>query len=246
MRPPDWQTPDGSVQLHCCDCLELLPTLEAGSVDAVVTDPDYGTGGWRRNASGNGSDPSAFLVREEWDEGLFAWVDGRWPTIAFCAPSTAHRLLAKAIQCGLTKHRQLYWRKPDPKPMPLGRIRWSVEPAWVLSRDGFQLYGGDDWTLASTPRMNRDEDAVDHPYQKPLEVLEWLLEKVPACLSILDPFMGSGTTGVACVRTGRRFIGCEIEEKYFKISCERIQREIDRFPLFEKKQDVQLDFLSTP
>ncbi len=60
----------------------------------------------------------------------------------------------------------------------------------------------------------------------------WCLGFVPTAETILDPFMGSGTTGVACVRTGRKFIGIEMEPKYFDIACKRIQAEYDRSALF--------------
>jgi DNA modification methylase len=63
-----------------------------------------------------------------------------------------------------------------------------------------------------------------HPTQKPVRVMEWCLGFIPHATTILDPFMGSGTTGVAAVRLERRFIGIEIEPKYFDIACERISR----------------------
>jgi DNA modification methylase len=116
----------------------------------------------------------------------------------------------------------LYMRKLDPKPQVQGRIGWSVEPVVCLAPEGFQLYGGTDWIEASAPRANRDTDASGHPYQKPLEVMAWLIAKVRGGGAICDPFMGSGTTGVACANLGRKFIGIEIEPKYFDIACERI------------------------
>jgi tRNA G10 N-methylase Trm11 len=61
-----------------------------------------------------------------------------------------------------------------------------------------------------------------------LEVL-----KIPVGATVFDPFMGSGTTGVACVRTGRRFMGIEIERKYWEIAVRRVRAELERFPLFE-------------
>jgi DNA modification methylase len=75
-----------------------------------------------------------------------------------------------------------------------------------------------------------------HPSPKPECVMEWL---VGACAeeneTILDPFMGSGTTGVACVRLGRRFIGIERERKYFDLAVSRIKAEFERTPLFDPK-----------
>ena len=82
-------------------------------------------------------------------------------------------------------------------------------------------------------------ERVGHPTQKPLRVMEWTLEQVNAGQTVLDPFMGSGTTGVACVRTGRKFIGIELEPKYFEIAVARIEAELNRHPLFEPPKAVQ-------
>ena len=71
-----------------------------------------------------------------------------------------------------------------------------------------------------------------HPTQKPIELMQWCIEQVASDLTILDPFMGSGTTGVAAVRLGRRFTGIEIEPKYFSIACRRIEDELHRPRMF--------------
>jgi len=71
-----------------------------------------------------------------------------------------------------------------------------------------------------------------HPTQKPIAVMEWCLGFIPDAVTVLDPFMGSGTTGVACSRLGRTFIGIEREPKYFDIACERIEREHRQGKLF--------------
>jgi site-specific DNA-methyltransferase (adenine-specific)/modification methylase len=84
--------------------------------------------------------------------------------------------------------------------------------------------------------------AKDHPTQKPIELMQWCIQQLPSdAASILDPFMGSGTTGVACVQLGRKFIGIEIEPKYFDIACHRIADELKRprLPLAEKPQAPQ-------
>ena len=221
----------GDATLYLGDCLEILPTL--GKVDAVVTDPPYGTGGWRRVASGNGRNPSGTLVIEPWDDGAVAWLDGLYPVpiLSFWAPARMPQLMARLHLAGYSKIRLLYMRKRDPKPQIGGRVAWSVEPLVCASPEGFQLYGGTDWIEASTPRMGRDTDAVDHPYQKPLDVLTWAIEKTEV-ETILDPFMGSGTTGVACAKLGRKFIGIEIEPKYFDIACDRIRKAYDQPDMF--------------
>jgi DNA modification methylase len=75
--------------------------------------------------------------------------------------------------------------------------------------------------------------------------MEWCLDKVKAKRgeTVLDPYTGSGTTGVACIRTGRRFIGIEIEEKYCAIAADRLRREAERFPLFPEPVLKQRELL---
>ena len=83
--------------------------------------------------------------------------------------------------------------------------------------------------IVTIPRAVARLDGKEHPTQKPLDLMMWCIEKIPAPASkeILDPFMGSGTTGVAAVKLGCKFIGIEIEPKYFDIACRRIE-EADR------------------
>ena len=79
--------------------------------------------------------------------------------------------------------------------------------------------------------MNMD-GGKKHPTQKPIRVMEWCLGFLPNAGTILDPFMGSGTTGVACAKLGRKFIGVEINEQYFDIACKRVQKAYDQPDLF--------------
>lgn len=194
--------------------------------DVIVTDPPYGTGGWRRGKVGAGSNPAASLVREQWDDGDTAWLrlaEGR-PVLTFWPAARTRELLTAAHDVDLTKHRALYLRKPDPKPQVAGRVAWSIEPVWCLSRDGFLLHGGTDLFTASTPRKGRDADATGHQYQKPLSFMRWLLAKTDAeC--ILDPFMGSGTTLRAARDLGRRCIGIEEDEGWCEVAARRLQQE---------------------
>jgi DNA modification methylase len=82
-----------------------------------------------------------------------------------------------------------------------------------------------------------------HPMEKPVALMKWCLGWFPNATTILDPYMGSCPTGVACVRTGRKFIGIEIEEQYFAIAVRRIEAELNRFPLLEPKQPKQASML---
>lgn len=207
------------------DVLPLIAQPEA----MIVTDPPYGTGGWRRDATGAGRNPSGALIREAWDAGDVTWLSliDVAAAFVFWPPARTRMLLETAEACGLTKHRCLYMRKRDPKPMPAGRTRWSVEPIWILSREGFVLLGGDDVYEDSTPRLGRDADATGHPYQKPLSVMRWLISKRPD-RPVIDPFMGSGTTLKAAQEFGLACIGIEADEHY----CEIAARRLDQMPLF--------------
>jgi site-specific DNA-methyltransferase (adenine-specific) len=187
----------GDATLYLGDCLDILPTL--GKVDAVVTDPPYGIGfasqptKWQRLA---GHRPEA------WDDSTC----GAVPMLPSIAPS----IIWGGNYYALPPSRGwLSWFKPDAPPS-MG----NFELAWTsLDRTARQL---------SVSIGETNPERVGHPTQKPLRLMEWCLGFVPDAHTILDPFMGSGTTGVACANLGRKFIGIEIEPRYFDIACERV------------------------
>jgi site-specific DNA-methyltransferase (adenine-specific) len=193
----------GDATLYHGDCLEILPTLP--KVDAVITDPPYGiaTGivadrptKWQRLAGGR---------PETWDNGVVNLVP---------ALSQTHERGILIVWGGnfyaLPPSRGwLSWFKPDAPPSMA-----SFELAWTnMDRNARQI-------VCSISETNAER--VGHPTQKPLKVMRWCIEQAGNPASVLDPFMGSGTTGVACAQLGRKFIGVEIERKYFDIACERI------------------------
>ncbi len=212
----------GGATLFCASWQDVLPV----ECDLVVTDPPYGTGGWRRLQAGQGGNPSGSLVAEDWDDGAVDWLAAVKcdAVLTFWPAARTSALLNAARDCGLTKHRCLYWRKPDPKPLPGGRTRWSVEPIWVLSRDGFLLKGGDDMFERSALRAGQP-DATGHPYQKPLDVMLWLIAKTEA-RRILDPFMGSGSTIVAARTLGRQAVGIEQDRQWCDTAVQRLQQDV--------------------
>ena len=121
--------------------------------------------------------------------------------------------------------------------------------SWDKGQDGFSLA---DFELAwssqdkacrriNYPRSLALKDGKQHPTQKPLAVMRWCIEQVkPDCQTILDPFMGSGTTGVAAIQLGRSFIGIEREERYFQIACERISNAVAQGQLFEPVREKHI------
>ena len=107
-----------------------------------------------------------------------------------------------------------------------GWIFWDKGQDGLTMSDGELAYGSDERPLRviRANRVQINKDGSVHPTQKPIYVMERCLNLLLDAKSILDPFMGSGTTGVACMNLGRKFIGIEIEPKYFDIACERIEQ----------------------
>jgi site-specific DNA-methyltransferase (adenine-specific) len=117
-----------------------------------------------------------------------------------------------------------------------GSFLSDAEVAWM--RGGHGVYCRRDTSLM-------DGNSRTHPTEKPVGIMQWCIEKTDAEV-ILDPFMGSGTTGVACARLGRRFIGCEIEEKYFDIACRRIEAAQRQADLFVRQPDLDAAYQRQP
>lgn len=231
----------GDATLYLGDCRDILPTL--GPVDAVVTDPPYGI----INRFGVQNKKNGVRrLQFDWDNYLNnddiigAIVDAvrKAPSFfVFCGMSQISHIEATLI--GDFTVKPAVWIKACPPPALSGN--------WWPSGFEFALYGyrtgawfGDD----DSSRVNvfytdtyrhsiRANEKVDHPTQKWLPLMEKIVSSVvPSSGICLDPFMGSGTTGVACAKLGRKFIGIEIEPKYFDIACRRIedaQRQGDFF-----------------
>jgi len=197
----------GNARLILGDCRDILPTLP--KVDAVVTDPPYGIGfaaqptKWQRLA---GKEPEA-------------WDDEVSEAVAIL-PTLGDAIIWGGNYYALPPTRGwLSWHKPDAPPSMA-----HFELAWTsFDRNARQL---------SVSIGETNPERVGHPTQKPLRLMKWCIGFLPDAQTILDPFMGSGTTGVAAVQMGRKFIGIEREPKYFDIACRRIedaQRQQDLF-----------------
>ena len=235
----EWVSDCGTVRLICGDCLEVLPTLEAGSVDAVVTDPPYGKKTHEGARTGSGEGGGEVLIDFEYlpDEVFEPLVVSlvskarRW-VVMTCEWQHAIRLEESGVLVRLG-----VWVKPNPTPQFTGdRPGTGWEAVAICHRKGRKRWnGGGHCAVWSCNKISGD-----HPTQKPLQLIEkWVGLFSDGGETILDPFMGSGTTGVACVRTGRKFIGIEKEPRYFEIAKRRISDELNRFPLLEPKQAPQ-------
>lgn len=197
------------VTLYLGDCREILPGI--GKVDAVVTDPPYGIGINKSNrlsvSRGHGG--------ETWDDEP---ADMSW-----LLPMSVPSIVWGGNYFDLPPTRApLVWDKNN-----AGRDFADFEMAWtnldMVAR-----------RIIYRP-MNMD-GGKEHPTQKPIEVMRWCVGWLPASAqTILDPFMGSGTTGVAAVKMGRKFIGIEINQKYFDIACKRILEAMRQPDMFVQK-----------
>jgi site-specific DNA-methyltransferase (adenine-specific) len=212
----------GEATLYLGDCRDVLPTL--GRVDAVVTDPPYGLGD-KLDGSGSG----------EWRH-LYGGGAPAWDRSVSEALIPAVALGADAIVWGGN-----YYDLPP-------RRGWLV---WDKMQEHSSGHGELAWSTIDMPvrtfryaRVQLATEGKAHPTQKPLPLMKWCLEFLPRAETILDPFMGSGTTGVAAVKLGRRFIGIEREPKYFEIACRRIEAAYAQPDLFVKSPEPKPEQLS--
>lgn len=199
----------GNATLYLGDCRDILPTL--GKVDAVVTDPPFGVGNFVQT-TGN--------VRGE----AVQWNDETPSAGLFCQlrEMSGHRIIwgANFFNCFEPNGGALVWVKNQPMP--------NFSKAEVASCS--HLKKTELINLTWTNFVN--DKVTPHPCERPVGLYRWCIDYLPYCDTILDPFMGSGTTGVAAVQMGRKFIGIEREPKYFDIAAKRIedaQRQGDMF-----------------
>ena len=213
----------GNATLYLGDCMDILPTLDM--VDAVITDPPYGIDVANKN----------FLGKEK----------------------------RKGHKAQLRDYGHSEWDKTAPSKKVIDAIRNSANLQIIFGGNYFELPPSRCWliwdketgnstfadaemawtNLNKTIKIKKylwlgmlrenKESRGDHPTQKPIGIMKWCIEQAGNPETILDPFMGSGTTGVAAIQMGRKFIGIEREPKYFDIACKRIEQAVAQPQLFE-------------
>lgn len=204
----------GNATLYLGDCMDVLPTLP--KVDAVITDPPYGMqrDGKPKSTSSHGGHKGYEFMG--------------WDAEAPCAEVFQAILRASELQ--------IIWGAnfyPQHLPPSMGWLFWDKGQR-ISQSDGELAFTNMQKALRvfTLNRAAIAQDGAVHPTQKPLALMRWCIEQAGIPQTILDPFMGSGTTGVAAVQMGRKFIGIEREPKYFDIACKRIedaQRMADMF-----------------
>lgn len=214
----------GDATLYLGDCMEILPTLP--KVDAVITDPPYGLG-------------FPYLSHDDTKESLDTLIAG-------FVPACIEHSRVTAISCGITNLQRypeadwtlaVTWNTTGSHGM-FGFNQWMAvllygkdlkRPEGILKSDVIAISG------SAFVGYHRGDEKEHHPCPKPLGVMERLVARLSEG-AVLDPFMGSGTTGVACVNLRRPFVGIEKEPRYFDIACRRIEQAAKQGQLFQPQQ----------
>ena len=214
----------GDCALYLGDCLEIMPAL--GKVDACISDPPYGmslntdnsrfSGGHvasvARRGNGKGSANGKPILNDDKPFDPAPFIKFERVTLFGCNHFGA------CLPVGTT----LVWLKR--LDGGFGSFLSDAEIAW--EKGGHGVYCFRDLSLMAETAYRA------HPTQKPLPLMRWCIERHKNARTILDPFMGSGTTGVACVQLDRKFIGIELDPDYFEIACKRIEEAYKQPKLF--------------
>ena len=225
-------------KLYQGDCLEIMDELirEGVKVDAIITDPPY-------NISRDNNFKTmgrAGIDFGEWDKDfdLTSWIDYCEPLlkkggniVIFNDWKNMSYIVEALEKNGFEIKDLIRWKKTN--PMPRNRDRrfitdyevavWAVKPRgkWTFNRLS-NIYERPEIICGITSKGEKLNGG--HPTQKPVEVMKWLIDRLTDEDDlVLDPFMGSGTTGVACMNANRSFVGIEIDENYFNIAVNRIK-----------------------
>ncbi len=214
----------GDATLYLGDCMDILPTLP--KVNAVITDPPYGIGAGAKSFKNGTRKANVEYSYGEWDSSApddnlinlileLSEISVLWGGNYFSLPPS---------KCWLV------WDKCT------GENSYAdAELAWTNIRAPVKLIRKA-WIGANA----KDTNVRLHPTQKPVDVMKWCIEQAGDVETILDPFMGSGTTGVAAIQMGRKFIGIEREPKYFEIACKRIEQAAAQGQLFAPEPVKQI------
>ncbi len=224
----------GDCTLYQGDCMDILPTL--GNVDAVVTDPPYGIGdaplsGPDRIGKRVGASATWFMP-SDWDKSL----DPAWGVVCDIAPVVAwfgqwrkrdevEAFMRHPLRTEIVWAKNCHMGPPSP-------VAPRDERIWIFSEAGLSpaTFETSVWEMSVIPTWAHKRHKNEKPVPLMSRLVNWLGFQV-----IVDPFMGSGTTGVACVQLGRKFIGIEIEPRYFDIACKRIEDAHRQGDLFVPK-----------
>jgi site-specific DNA-methyltransferase (adenine-specific)/modification methylase len=215
----------GNATLYLGDCAEVLLMID--KVDAVITDPPYGINENSKKVASRGN------MAAPKDYGYFDWDKSPPPDELIELIRTKGKYQAFFGGNYFTLPPTSCWLVWD--KLNGDNDFADCELAWTNWHKAVRRL---QWRWNGMIRQGNEERY--HPTQKPLEVMKWVIELCPKSDTILDPFMGSGTTGVAAIQLGKKFIGIEREPKYFDIACKRIEQAVAQPQLFAHEQPKQI------
>jgi len=233
----------GDCTLYQADCLEVMEILDI--VDHVICDPPYesalhdmnkklATGRQLRNKR-NPFNEFDFQSIDEIRDPFVRSIKANGWLIAFCIAEGIKPWEVAINAAGFKYKRPCLWIKPDGMPQFNGQCPGLGYECFITAWCGqghSKWNGGGKHGIYTYPKDSTNKSSK-HPTEKPIKLMEALVRDFTSHgQTILDPFMGSGTTGVACVKLGRKFIGVEIEQKYFDIACKRIEQAYKQPDLF--------------
>ena len=226
-------------KLYMGDCLEVMDDLINFEVkfDAVITDPPYNISR-KNNFKTMGR---AGIDFGEWDKDfdLTSWISHCEPllkkggNIVIFNDWKNMSYIVNALEInGFDIKDLIRWKKTN--PMPRNRDRRFITDyevaVWAVKKGGRWTFNrlSDTYErpeIVSKITSKSEKIFGGHPTQKPIEVMEWVINRLSNVGELIfDPFMGSGTTGVACLETNRKFVGVDNDEKSFNMSCERLKK----------------------
>ena len=205
------------------DCLELMKDIPNGSVDLVLTDIPYGEVNRKSNGLRNLDKGKADIVTFDLQELTKTLCDKTKGSIyMFCGTEQVSAIRATMVEKGLST-RLCIWEKTNPSPMN-GQVIWlsGIECCVYGKKKNATFNEHCKNTVFRFPTVK----GKLHPTQKPIDLMKYLIEVSSNENDIvLDPFMGSGSTGIACKKLNRNFIGIELDKTYFDVAKERIEND---------------------
>lgn len=238
-------------KIYCEACLEGMKGIPDGSVDCIVTDPPYvlenqGGGFWSKAADGNHYNARGTRkgmeklcdIKDGFDNAILdemCRVLKKINIYIFCSQKQIQRYLEYFVNGKGCNWNLISWHKTNPIPACGNKYLNDTEYIMFFREKGVKLYGSYETkrTFYTTLRNQEDNVRYHHPTVKPCDIVRnFVVNSSREGDTILDPFLGSGTTAVACIREKRHFVGFELNEEYYEMACKRIDAERQQLTLF--------------
>lgn len=244
-RKPDWESKDGAVRLYNADCREIVPTLPPAN--ACICDPPYNM----KHVDGGGFAAATKFYRDGALNGLTDFVLSEYAdTLAAASDQLVafHSRDQVREYCHFAYERfgnydQHVWFKTN--AIPFTSNTWKSDIEYIALAWRRKHHEPAPQHMKSKAWVSPLCTDTFHPAAKPVLLIQkYVGVIVPAGGTVIDPFMGGGTAAVACLRTGRQFVGIEIDPMHFETAVKRIEAELNRAPLFAEPPATQAELFT--